>query len=155
AVIIVAAAVTLTSPRADRVLLLPAIFPPDAPPPIHPADRSLLRPLSTLRRPAVASPSVSVLPRTEYLPSLTPTRATGSSPRALINKAARTASQAAAAKRSSAALGLDKESPAAIRRRIDDGFDATARILADPTRLRHPDPRKRNSPSVRCVEALP
>ncbi|CAJ2509826.1 Uu.00g057260.m01.CDS01 [Anthostomella pinea] len=117
---------------------------PAQPPPIHPHDRALLRPLQTLGKPKVSEPNVSFLRRTEYIssnsskgkPDAGPLRALNPNP---IKRSLKRPSPEP-----------DKDSPAYVKRKIDQSFAIAAANLKDKSRIKHPS--KRN---VKCVEAYP
>lgn len=120
-----------------------AIQAPAQPPPPHPNDRPLLRPLSTLGKPKVADPSVSFLRRTEYISSVASKVRPDSGPLRGLNPAPRRP-----LKRPSPEP--DKDSPAYIKRKIDQSFAIAAANLKDKSRVKHPS--KRN---VKVVDAFP
>ncbi|KJZ72168.1 hypothetical protein HIM_08433 [Hirsutella minnesotensis 3608] len=114
---------------------------PAQPPPVHPHDRLLLRPLAALGKLKVAEANVSFLRRTEYISSSTPKRPESGNPRGLLvraRKPARPAPDAAA------------DSPQAIKRKIDRGFEAAEFDLKDPKRVKHPSKKH-----LKLVEAMP
>ncbi|OLN85794.1 RNA polymerase II-associated protein 1-like protein [Colletotrichum chlorophyti] len=117
---------------------------PSYPPPVHPHDRPLLRPLSTLgRAKSTTESSVSFLRRTEYISSVTPRKGAAAASGAFINpKIKRTE------KRRSPEP--DKDSPAAIRRKIEKSFESAERFLSNPSRQRHP-----SKPTVHLVQSYP
>ena len=119
-----------------------AIQAPAHPPPVHPHDRLLLRPVTALGKHKVAEATVSFLRRTEYISSLASKRQEGGgNPRALLSKnkkLVRRAPEAAA------------DSPLAIKRKIDIGFDAAERDLKDAKRLKHPTKKH-----LKLVDAAP
>ncbi|KXJ94521.1 RNA polymerase II-associated [Microdochium bolleyi] len=111
--------------------------------PIHPHDRHLLRPLATLGKPNVSEPSVSFLRRTEYISSIVSKARPDASLRGLnSNPLQRQAKRASPEP--------DKDSPAYVKRKIDQSFVAAAANLKDKSRIRHPT--KRN---LKLVEAYP
>lgn len=120
-----------------------AIQAPAQPPAPHPHDRALLRPLSTLGKPKVADPSVSFLRRTEYISSVTSKARPESGPLRNLNSTARRP-----LKRPSPEP--DKDSPAYIKRKIDQSFNVAAANLKDKSRIKHPS--KRN---VKLLDAYP
>ncbi|QPH01612.1 hypothetical protein C2857_005815 [Epichloe festucae Fl1] len=110
-------------------------------PPVHPHDRPLLRPIAALGKLKVAEANVSFLRRTEYISSTTPKRLDAGNPRAMLPKAkrpARTATDAAA------------DSPQAIKRKIDRGFETALQDLKDAKRVKHPTKKH-----LKVVEAIP
>ncbi|KAL7626326.1 hypothetical protein AAE478_003098 [Parahypoxylon ruwenzoriense] len=116
---------------------------PAQPPPVHPHDRPLLRGPGSLGNPKLAEANVSFLRRTEYISSMStktrhdsgPLRSTNSVPKRPL-------------KRPSPEADLD--SPAYIKRKIDQSFAAAAANLKDKSRVKHPS--KRN---VKLVDAYP
>ncbi|KAK0748766.1 RNA polymerase II-associated, partial [Apiosordaria backusii] len=111
---------------------------PSEPPPIHPHDRALLRPLGSLGKPKSQSQGVSFLRRTEYI-SNTPTV---SRPKA--DPFLRPSASSAAARRPikrKASPEPDKGTPAWIKRRIEKSFEAAAVGLIDRTKVKHPSKR--------------
>lgn len=85
---------------------------------------------------------MSFLRRTEYISSSMPRRPDGAHhARGLLVRARRPARPAPDA---------SADSPQAIKREIDRGFDAAAQDLADPKRVRHPAKKH-----LKLVEALP
>ncbi|OTB06576.1 hypothetical protein M426DRAFT_318648 [Hypoxylon sp. CI-4A] len=114
---------------------------PDEPPVLHPRDRALLRGPGNLG-PKVNEANVSFLRRTEYISSVTTKHNPGSALRS--NKPA----PKRPLKRPSPEP--DADSPAAIKRKIDQGFAVTAANLKDKTRVKHPT--KHN---VKLVDAFP
>ncbi|KAK3505230.1 RNA polymerase II-associated [Neurospora crassa] len=126
-----------------------AISAQNPPPPIHPHDRLLLRPLNTLGKPKIGTESVSFLRRTEYIASVQVKRDNVF----LNNRSANSSNKDNALKRPQkrkASPEPDKGTPAWIRRRIEKSFDIAAANLADKTKVRHPT--KRN---VKCIDAFP
>lgn len=103
------------------------------PPPVHPHDRALLKPLSSLGKPRTSDAAVSFLRRTEYISSIASKGgAAGASPfRSSINKARRPE------KRSSPEP--DAGTPAYVKRKIEHGFQAAQTAARDRySRVRHP-----------------
>ncbi|KAL1843768.1 hypothetical protein VTJ49DRAFT_7478 [Mycothermus thermophilus] len=119
---------------------------PAQPPPVHPHDRLLLRPLSTLGKPKLGETAVSFLRRTEYISSAQ------LKPKPVDNIFLKSSSSAAAKRpeKRKASPEPDKGTPAWIRRRIERSFEVAAAQLADRTRVKHPS--KRN---LRVVDAFP
>ncbi|KAI1393411.1 RNA polymerase II-associated [Hypoxylon trugodes] len=113
-------------------------------PPVHPRDRALLRPAGSLGRPKIAEASVSFLRRTEYISSVTQakSRNDGGALRSNHGPPKRPL------KRPSPEPDVD--SPAHIKKKIDQGFTVAAANLKDKTRVKHPS--KRN---VKLVDAYP
>ncbi|CCF43254.1 hypothetical protein CH063_03027 [Colletotrichum higginsianum] len=113
------------------------------PPPVHPHDRALLRPLSTLgRAKSNADASVSFLRRTEYISSVAPRKA-GVAAGAFINPKIKRAEKRRSPE-------PDKDSPAAIRRKIEKSFESAERFLSNPSRHRHP-----SKPNVHLTSSYP
>lgn len=115
---------------------------PPQPPPVHPHDRPLLRPLAALGKPKVAEANVSFLRRTEYISSSTTKRPEPSTNpmRGPLLRAKKPVRPAAP----------DADSPQAIKRKIDLGFEQADLDLKDPKRVRHPSKKQ-----CQVVEALP
>jgi RNA polymerase II-associated factor 1 len=111
---------------------------------LHPHDRALLRPLSTLGKPKAGDAAVSFLRRTEYIASVDSKSKGGSALRSLNNSSA----NRRAPKRKSPEP--DRDSPAYVKRKIDQGFSLAQENLKDRTRVRHPT--KRN---LKLVDAFP
>ncbi|KAI0166468.1 Paf1-domain-containing protein [Xylariaceae sp. FL1272] len=111
---------------------------------LHPADRALLRSLTTLGKPKIADASVSFLRRTEYISSVTPKKPDAGASRAassaFVNKRP--------AKRKSPEPDVD--SPAYVKRKIDQSFSIASQQLRDKKRLVHPSKR-----SLQLVESYP
>ncbi|KAF7563790.1 hypothetical protein G7046_g291 [Stylonectria norvegica] len=115
---------------------------------LHPHDRPLLRPIAALGKSKVAEANVSFLRRTEYISSSSTKRHDGATPRALLSKAqARRVVDAAA------------DSPLAIKRKIDKGFELAEADLKDPKRVKHPSKRHLKlvdaSPLIPDLDAFP
>lgn len=120
-----------------------AIQAPSQPPPIHPHDRALLRGAGSLGHPKLAEANVSFLRRTEYISSVgTKTRTESSALRSTHPVPKRPL------KRPSPEPDVD--SPAHIKRKINQGFAVAAANLKDKNRVKHPS--KRN---VKLVDAYP
>ncbi|KAK1989955.1 hypothetical protein LX36DRAFT_754448 [Colletotrichum falcatum] len=116
---------------------------PSHPPAVHPHDRALLRPLSTLGRvKSNADASVSFLRRTEYISSVAP-RKSGVAAGAFINPKIKRAEKRRSPE-------PDKDSPAAIRRKIEKSFESAERFLSNPSRHRHP-----SKPHVHLTSSYP
>ncbi|KAK5990146.1 RNA polymerase II-associated-like protein [Cladobotryum mycophilum] len=113
---------------------------PAQPPPVHPHDRALLRPIASLGKHKVAEASVSFLRRTEYISSLAPKRFEAGHPRALLTKARKPIRRPEAA----------ADSPAAIKRKIDKGFEVAEQDLKDTKRIKHPSKKH-----LKLVDASP
>ncbi|KAL2188945.1 hypothetical protein L209DRAFT_726522 [Thermothelomyces heterothallicus CBS 203.75] len=119
---------------------------PAQPPPVHPHDRPLLRPLSTLGKPKLGDTAVSFLRRTEYISSVT----TKPKPADHVFHRASSGNTPKRPEKRKASPEPDKGTPAWIKRRIEKSFEAAAANLADRTRVKHPS--KRN---LKVVDALP
>ncbi|KAK9790402.1 putative RNA polymerase II-associated [Seiridium cardinale] len=118
--------------------------PAQAPQP-HPHDKPLLRSIQQLGKPKTDNAAVSFLRRTEYISSAASKTHGGSALRALnANPATRRP-----LKRKTSPEP-DKDSPAYVKRKIDQSFSITEQNLKDRTRVRHPS--KRN---LKLVEAYP
>ncbi|KAF3770121.1 Paf1-domain-containing protein [Cryphonectria parasitica EP155] len=120
---------------------------PDVPPPVHPHDRVLLRPLATLGKPQVSGTSVSFLRRTEYISNANTNKASPfrQIPRNNVQRPPKRKSPEPEA-----------GTPAAIKRRIEKGFDAAQVNLKDQSRVRHPTkPLNSRNKGLRVVEAFP
>ncbi|KAK5664372.1 hypothetical protein OQA88_595 [Cercophora sp. LCS_1] len=112
-------------------------------PPVHPRDRLLLRPLSTLGKPKTTDTAVSFLRRTEYISS--------AQTRPKENVFMKPASgNAKRPEKRKAEPEPDKGTPAWIKRRIEKSFEVAAAQLADRSRVKHPT--KRN---LKVVDAFP
>ncbi|PNY27894.1 RNA polymerase II-associated protein 1-like protein [Tolypocladium capitatum] len=114
---------------------------PAQPPALHPHDRPLLRPIAALGKLKVAEANVSFLRRTEYISSSTTKRPESGNARVLLAKARkppRPAPDAAA------------DSPQAVKRKIDRGFEVAELDLKDAKRVRHPSKKH-----LKLVEAVP
>ncbi|KAI1268688.1 Paf1-domain-containing protein [Xylariaceae sp. FL1019] len=111
---------------------------------LHPADRALLRSLTTLGKPKIGDASVSFLRRTEYISSVTTKKQDASAMRAasaaFMNKRP--------LKRKSPEPDVD--SPAYVKRKIDQSFSTAAQQLKDKKRIVHPSKR-----SLKLVESYP
>ncbi|KAF3021926.1 hypothetical protein E8E14_007630 [Neopestalotiopsis sp. 37M] len=119
--------------------------PAQAPQP-HAHDKPLLRSLQQLGKPKTDNAAVSFLRRTEYISSAAP-KAHGSGPlRAMNTNPARRP-----VKRKSPEP--DKDSPAYVKRKIDQSFSITEQNLKDRGRIRHPS--KRNLKLVDSFPLLP
>ncbi|KAK3942422.1 RNA polymerase II-associated protein 1 [Diplogelasinospora grovesii] len=129
---------------------------PTQTPLIHPHDRLLLRPLSTLGKPKIGEASVSFLRRTEYISGSTVQIKSSSTSTVFLNKSSSGGNASNAAlkrpekRKAQSSPEPDKGSPAWIRRRIEKSFEVAAAHLADRSKVRHPS--KRN---VKCVDAFP
>ncbi|EQB45900.1 RNA polymerase II-associated protein 1-like [Colletotrichum gloeosporioides] len=115
---------------------------PSHPPQVHPHDRPLLRPLSTLgRAKSSTEASVSFLRRTEYISSVMPRKGAAGAAGAFINPKLKRPEKRRSPE-------PDKDSPAAIRRKIEKSFESAERFLSNPTRHRHP-----SKPNVRLMSS--
>ncbi|KAI0014111.1 RNA polymerase II-associated [Xylariaceae sp. FL0662B] len=120
-----------------------SIHAPAHPPPMHPHDRALLRPPGSLGNTKVADTNVSFLRRTEYISS-TNARARNDGPLRSVNSNI----HKRPLKRPSPEP--DRDSPAFVKRKIDQSFAIASANLKDKSRVRHPS--KRN---VKLVDAYP
>ncbi|KAI1281444.1 RNA polymerase II-associated [Xylaria sp. FL0933] len=111
---------------------------------LHPQDRMLLRPLQTLGKPKTADSAVSFLRRTEYISSVTAKSKHEAGPLRALNPTALRRST----KRSSPEP--DKDSPAYVKRKIDQSFSIAAANLKDKNRVRHPTKRH-----LKLVDSFP
>ena len=102
-------------------LLYTAIQAPLATPPVHPRDKSLLRPLAELGKPALNPAGYSFLRRTEYISTDAKTRAEANA------NAAKTTGKPPAALKARKPIDTSKEDPVSIFRSTIKGFD-----LANP-----------------------
>ncbi|KAI1096384.1 RNA polymerase II-associated [Rostrohypoxylon terebratum] len=119
-----------------------AIQAPAQPPAIHPRDRALLRPPGSLGQPKGHETNVSFLRRTEYISSVSAKRTTSS---ALLNNRPNSKRPL---KRPSP--DKDADSPAQIKRKIDQGFAVAAANLKDKSRVKHPSNR-----NAKLVDVFP
>ncbi|KAI1437663.1 RNA polymerase II-associated [Xylaria sp. CBS 124048] len=124
---------------------------------LHADDRALLRPLQTLGKPKTADSAVSFLRRTEYISSVTnKTKAEAGALRSL-NPAPIPTPIKRPLKRPSPEP--DKDSPAYVKRKINQSFTAAASNLKDKTRIRHPTKRHLklvdSYPLIPDLEAFP
>ncbi|KAF3064598.1 RNA polymerase II-associated protein 1 like protein [Daldinia childiae] len=115
---------------------------PTQPPQIHPHDRALLRGPGSLGHPKLAEANVSFLRRTEYISSVTTKRHDGGALRS-NNPAPKRPLKRPSPER-------DVDSPAHIKKKIDQGFAIAAANLKDKSRVKHPS--KRN---LKLVDAYP
>ncbi|CAM1505330.1 Fc.00g109670.m01.CDS01 [Cosmosporella sp. VM-42] len=119
---------------------------PAHPPAIHPHDRALLRPLTALGKPKVAEANVSFLRRTEYISSSSTKR--HEMPRALLAK-----------RKGPRIVEAAADSPHAIKRKIDRGFELAEQDLKDPKRVKHPSKRHLklvdSAPLIPDLDAFP
>lgn len=115
-------------------------------PPVHPHDRLLLRPLSTLGKPKTGASDVSFLRRTEYISSGV------SKPKdsIFLKAGGNSANARRPERRKVASPEPGKGTPAWMKRCIEKSFSAAAAQLADRSRVKHPS--KRN---LKLVDAQP
>lgn len=125
---------------------LAAIQAPVHAPQMHPRDRQLLRPLSTLGKPKVAENSVSFLRRTEYI-SNTGAKAHSSPMRPNGKNVTKRPP-----KRKSPES--DVGTPAYVKRKIEKGFAVTQENLRNTSKIRHPQSTDKNK-NLRVVETFP
>ncbi|KAI1125019.1 RNA polymerase II-associated [Nemania abortiva] len=111
---------------------------------LHPHDRALLRPLQTLGKPKTTDSAVSFLRRTEYISSGTTKTKHEAGPLRSLNPTP----IKRPTKRPSPEP--DKDSPAYVKRKIDQSFSIAATNLKDKSRVRHPTKR-----SLKLVESYP
>ncbi|KAI1365219.1 RNA polymerase II-associated [Xylaria arbuscula] len=111
---------------------------------LHPQDRVLLRPLQTLGKPKTADAAVSFLRRTEYISSVTAKTKHDAGPLRSLNPSA----LRRPAKRPSPEP--DKDSPAYVKRKIDQSFSVAAAHVKDKNRVKHPTKR-----SLKLVDSYP
>lgn len=108
---------------------------------MHPADRQLLKPLSTLGKPKFSDSGVSFLRRTEYISSYTSkSRFESTTSRSLIGKTG--------SRNQRVALSLDKESPEYIKAQVEKSFEIAARNRTSNTVVRHP-----SKPGLKLVDS--
>ncbi|EFW98783.1 RNA polymerase ii-associated, paf1 [Grosmannia clavigera kw1407] len=113
------------------------------PPPIHPHDRALLKPLSSLGKPRTTEASVSFLRRTEYI-SAGGAKAAASPLRASAGNGPKRAEKRRSPE-------PDSGTPAYVKRKIEKSFEAAQMAARDRySRVRHPT--KKN---LRLVGAYP
>ncbi|KAJ9154941.1 RNA polymerase II-associated [Pleurostoma richardsiae] len=117
---------------------------PEHAPHVHPHDRALLRPLSTLGKPKVADAAVSFLRRTEYISSAAAKAHSQANPLRPINSNPLKRPQ----KRKSPEP--EAGSPAYIKRKIERSFQVAEQNLKNRAQVRHPGGK-----SVRLVDAYP
>ncbi|KAE8451827.1 hypothetical protein EG329_002667 [Mollisiaceae sp. DMI_Dod_QoI] len=119
---------------------------PLQPPPVHPHDRALLRPLSTLGKPKFSDSGVSFLRRTEYISSYTSkSRFDTTTSRSLADTAGR--------RKKRAPEDLDKESPEYIKSQVEKSFVIAAQNLKSGQYMKHPS--KKNLKLVDSFPLLP
>ncbi|KAH7393377.1 RNA polymerase II-associated [Cadophora sp. MPI-SDFR-AT-0126] len=114
------------------------------PPPIHPHDRSLLRPLASLGKPKFSDSGVSFLRRTEYISNASkPNRFESTTSRSLIDKTG--------SRNKRAPINADKESPEYIKSQAEKSFTIAANMLNNLRDIRHPSGKT----NLRVLEAHP
>ncbi|CAG7557658.1 unnamed protein product [Fusarium equiseti] len=122
---------------------------PAHPPALHPHDRPLLRPIAALGKLKAAEANVSFLRRTEYISSGSSKRQDGAVPRAMLTKANKNKRVPEPA----------ADSPHAIKRKIDKGFEIAEQEFNDPKRAKHPSKRHLKvvdvSPLIPDLDAFP
>ncbi|KAF8866017.1 Paf1-domain-containing protein [Acephala macrosclerotiorum] len=112
-------------------------------PPIHPHDRALLRPLSTLGKPKFSDSGVSFLRRTEYISSHTSkSRFESTTSRSLVDTTGN--------RKKRVPENLDKESPEYIKNQVERSFSVAAQSLKSGQFTKHPT--KKN---LKLVDAFP
>ncbi|KAK6949983.1 hypothetical protein Daesc_008306 [Daldinia eschscholtzii] len=115
---------------------------PTQPPQIHPRDRALLRAPGSLGHPKPAETNVSFLRRTEYISSVSTKRHDSS--------AFRSNNPAPKRPLKRPSPEPDVDSPAHIKKKIDQSFAIAAANLKDKSRVKHPS--KKN---LKLVDAYP
>lgn len=116
------------------------------PPPVHPHDRALLKPLSSLGKPRINDTAVSFLRRTEYISSVGP-KGTSSAGAGALRASAGNSRRAE--KRPSPEP--DSGTPAYVKRKIEKSFEAAQTAARDHyARARHPTKK-----TARLVAAYP
>ncbi|KAK3902662.1 RNA polymerase II-associated protein 1 [Staphylotrichum tortipilum] len=115
-------------------------------PPVHPHDRLLLRPLSTLGKPKIGDTAVSFLRRTEYISSVQ----AKPKPSDHVFLKSSSANPLKRPEKRKASPEPDRGTPAWIKRRIEKSFAIAAANLADRARVKHPSKR-----GLRVVDAFP
>ncbi|KAL2068193.1 hypothetical protein VTL71DRAFT_16291 [Oculimacula yallundae] len=114
------------------------------PPPVHPHDRALLRPLASLGKPKFSDSGVSFLRRTEYISNASkPNRFESTTSRSLIDKTG--------SRNKRAPANADKESPEYIKSQAEKSFTIAANMLTSLRDVRHPSGKT----SIRVMEAYP
>ena len=142
-----------------------AIQAPLATPPVHPRDKSLLRPLAELGKPALNPAGYSFLRRTEYISTDAKTRAEA------IANAAKMPGKPAATPKARKPIDASKEDPVSILRSAVKGFDlaspqdaytgpdTTTNIRGDIPTPAEADAWKRpkhpSKPDVKLLDAYP
>lgn len=132
-----------SSPGAKLIPISTAIQAPLHPPPVHPHDKALLKPLASLGKPKFNDSGVSFLRRTEYISSHTSkSRFESTTSRSLIsNTGSRTKRPIS---------NIDKESPEYIKSEVERSFQIAAQNLKNSNIMRHPS--KRN---LKLIDASP
>lgn len=129
-----------------------AIQAPSKAPPIHPNDRPLLRPLATLGKPQASGTSVSFLRRTEYISNANTT----SKVSPFHRQPSRTGTGAGPRPPKRKSPEPEAGTPAAIRRKIEKGFEAARANLKDLNRIKHPTKSATaKNKGLKVVEAFP
>ncbi|OAA65923.1 RNA polymerase ii-associated, paf1 [Niveomyces insectorum RCEF 264] len=106
------------------------------PPPVHPRDRALLKPLSTLGKPRSSEAAVSFLRRTEYISSVA-SKGSGTSVASPLRASKAALSARRGEKRPSPEP--DAGTPAYVKRKIEQSFAAAQAAARDGyARVRHP-----------------
>ena len=147
------------------LLLYAAIQAPLATPPVHPRDKSLLRPLAELGKPALNPAGYSFLRRTEYISTDAKTRAEA------IANAAKMPGKPSAASKARKPIDVSKEDPVSILRSTVKGFDlaspqdaytgpdTTTNIRGDIPTPAEADawnrPKHPSKPDVKLLDAYP
>ncbi|KAJ4391481.1 hypothetical protein N0V93_005098 [Gnomoniopsis smithogilvyi] len=125
---------------------------PSKPPQVHPHDRLLLRPLATLGKPQASGTSVSFLRRTEYISNANTT----SKVSPFHRQPSRTGASAAPRPPKRKSPEPEAGTPAAIRRKIEKGFEAARTNLKDLSRIKHPTKSvTAKNKGLKVVEAFP
>lgn len=128
-----------------------AIEAPLAPPPRHPGDSSLLRPLAALGKPQVSAGSVSFLRRTEYIANMNTNKV---SP--FHRQPSRNGGAAPPRPPKRKSPEPEAGTPDAIRRKIEKGFEVALESIKNTSRVRHPTKATiGKNQSLKVVEALP
>ncbi|XMA12285.1 hypothetical protein WAI453_005076 [Rhynchosporium graminicola] len=114
------------------------------PPPVHPHDRALLRPLASLGKPKFSDSGVSFLRRTEYISNASkPNRFESTTSRSLIDKTG--------SRNKRAPANANKESLEYIKSQAEKSFTIASNMLSSLRDIRHPSGKT----SVRVMEAYP
>ena len=125
-----------------------AIQAPAHTPQVHPHDRALLRPLSTLGKPKVSESAVSFLRRTEYISSAASKSHKDSGALRSLNN--NTLKRPLKRKSPEPEAG----SPAFIKRKIAKSFHAGEQYARNPRQIKNPTPAKR-AKGIKVKEAYP